>query len=283
MSLIDDRGRLFGRLNIFDAFVALGIVAAIGLAGVGYRLLKVPLPPIVTDVSPNTFTEAPSLRMVLRGTDMRPYMKVYVRRSGEPMKMMHDSLHWVKMDSYTPVNGAKTAFRLESPTLAEVETIDELLPGTYDLIFHDEIKIVGVAEKAFTVLPAPKLNVVSKYREAIVRVDGAFVGLNADEARALKNGDVIPTGATEPMGEVSSIGSVRQDVAKIDIGTGAVDAPIVGRSSVPAALRLRCVIARGKCYSMDQPMVVGETVKLTVDGGVREFLIQKVSPENPSR
>ncbi|HZR22169.1 MAG TPA: hypothetical protein VFA59_01200 [Vicinamibacterales bacterium] len=281
MAFIDERGRVFGVMNVFDAAVSVGVVVTLALAGVGYRLIAVPPPPRVVEVSPNTFTEAPTLRMAIKGENLMPYMHVYVQRTGEPTKMMHDSMHWVKMDSYTPVNGAKAAFRLESPTLGEVETLDELLPGTYDLIFRNETQIVGAAQSAFTVIPAPKIDAVSRYRETIVRIVGAFVGLNANEVPTLKAAEQIPTGATSPMGEVISIGSPRPDVAKVDVGSGTVDAPIVGRSSVSAELRLRCTLARGKCYSMDQPMVVGETIKLNVGGGVREFVIQKVTPESP--
>jgi hypothetical protein len=283
MAFIDDRGRVLGRLNVFDAAVAVGIVAALALAGIGYRLLQVPLPPRVTDVSPKVVTESSSLRITIKGENLMPYMHVYVQRTGEPTQMMHDPLRWVRSDPYTPVNGARTAFRLESPTLAEIETLDDLLPGTYDLIFKDETKLVGIAHGAFTVLPAPKLEVVSKYREAIVRVAGAFVGLTPDDAQKLKAGDSIPPGAVERWGDVVSVGAVRPDNARIDIGAAVVDAQIVNRSEVPAELRLRCVIARGKCYAMDQPMVVGETVKLQVAGGVREFFIQKVTPETAAR
>lgn len=281
MALVDERGRLFGWINVFDAAVVLGAVAAIALAGVGYRLITAPPPPRVTEISPNTFTEAPTLRMAIKGENLMPYMHVYVRRTDEPTKTMHDPVRWVKSDAYTPMNLAKTVFRLESPTLGEVETTDELQPGTYDLIFHDQLKIVGVAIAAFTVVPAPKIDAVSRYREAIVRVDGSFVGLRPEEVSTIKTGAQIPTGAVEPIGEVVSTSTVRPDVARIDIGSGTVDATIAGRSAVPAELRVRCVLTRGKCYATDQPMVVGETVKLTVGGALREFLIQKVWPENP--
>lgn len=286
MALVDARGRLFGRVNVFDAAVALAAAATIALAVVGYRLLKVPLPPRVIEVSPNTFTEAPAIRMAVKGENLMPYMHVYVLRTGEPTKMMHDPLRWVKSDAYTPANASRTAFRLESPTLAEVQTLDDLLPGTYDLIFHDETKVVGRAEHAFTVVPAPKLEVVSRYREAIVRVDGAFVGLNPDEASRLKNGDLIPTGAADAdhlWGTVVSLGDRRPDVARVDIGSSVVDAPIVGRIAIPAQLRLRCTLARDKCYAMDQPMIVGETIKLQVAGAVHEYVITKVSPESSDR
>jgi len=280
MAIIDARGRVFGRMNVFDAAVLFAVVVTIALAIVGYRLLKVPPPPEVTEVSPNVLPVGPSLRITIKGRNLMPYMHVYLQRTGAPTKMMHDSLKWVRSDSYTPVNGARTAFRLESPTLAEVETLDELEPGTYDMIFHDEVRVVGRAEHAFSLIPAPKIDTVSQYREAIVKISGAFVGLHPNEVPAVKAGERVPTGAVEPVGEVLSVSPARPDVARIDIGSGIVNAPITGRSAVPAELRLRCVLARGKCYAMDQPMVVGETIKLTVGGALHEFFIQTVSPES---
>lgn len=286
MPIIDARGRVFGRMNVFDAGVALAAIATLALAGVGYRLLKVPLPPRVTAVSPNRFAEAPSLRIVIKGENLVPYMHVYVRRSGEPMTMMHDPLRWVRSDAYTPANSARTVFRLESPTLGEVDTIDQLLPGSYDLVFKDETQVVGAAENAFTVVPAPTLSVASQYRETIVRVDGAFVGLDPDQASHVKNGEAIPTGAadaTELWGTVVSIGAQRPDVAKVDVGGSTIDAPITGRVAIPATMRLRCTLQRGGCYTMDQQLIIGQTIKLQVGGAVREFVIQKISPENSTR
>ena len=281
MAFIDARGRLFGRINVFDAAVLGGIVAAVALSFVGYGLLKVPLPPQVTEVTPKTFVEGPSLRMAIKGENLVPYMHVYLRRTGEPTAVMHDSTQWIKTDSYTLANTARTAFRLESPKLGEVETLDTLLPGTYDMIFHDDLKVVGIVQSAFTVRPAPKLKVQSKEREATLRVSGAFIGMNGADAANVRAGSKIPPDAEEPPGEIVGTGTPMPDVAKVDTGAGTIEAPIVNRWRVPADLRLRCVMASpGKCFFLEELVVVGNSLKLRVDGASRIFLIDKISSDS---
>jgi Domain of unknown function (DUF4330) len=282
MAFIDERGRLFGRINVFDAAVVAGVVATLALAVVGYRLLRLPLPPRVTEVSPSTLTSGPSLRMTIKGENLLPYMRVYLQRTGEPAKVMYDASQWIKVDSYTLANAARTTFLVESPTLAEVEVPNILLPGTYDMVFNDETKVVGVARAAFTVVPAPKLKVESRYREAMLRVTGAFIGMSQADAAAVKAGAKVPTGAEDPWGEVLSTGSPQKDVATVETGRGPIEVGVLDRWRVAADIRFRCVATQGKCFSMEMPLLVGDTLNLQVDGAVRNFLIEKVSPEPPA-
>lgn len=278
MSFIDERGRVFGRLNLFDAAVLVGIAMSVALAITGYRLLRVPLAPSVSEVVPRTLTEGPGLRITIKGQNLLPYMHVYFQRTGEPTEMMHDSTRWVKMDAYSPANGARAAFRLESPTLAEIETLDLLMPGTYDLIFLDETRIVGKAEGAFSVLPKPKLKVASRWREVMLRVDGAFIGMNRADAGTIKAGAKIPTGAEEPWGEVVSADAPARDVASVETGRGPIDVGVLDKWRVRATLNMRCVATQSKCYSMEMPLFVGDTLTFQVDGSVKNFLIEQVSP-----
>jgi hypothetical protein len=279
MAIIDDRGRLFGRVNVFDAAAVAGVVATVALAFIGYRMLRVPLPPRVTDVSPSTLTSGPSLRMAIKGENLLPYMRVYLQRTDASTKVMYNSAQWERLDSYTLVNAARTAFRVESPTLAEVELVDVLGPGTYDLIFHDETKVVAVARAAFTVLPAPKLKIESRYREVMLRVTGAFVGMKHADAAAVRPGAKIPTGAEETWGEVVSTGPPQRDIATVETGRGLIEVGVLDRWQVHAEMRLRCVAAAGKCFSMEMPLVVGDTLNIKVDGAVRNFVIDNVFPD----
>ena len=45
MTFIDDRGRLFGRLNFIDGIVGLLVVATLGFVAVGYTLFRLPQSP----------------------------------------------------------------------------------------------------------------------------------------------------------------------------------------------------------------------------------------------
>ena len=57
MSLIDDRGRVFGRVNLIDAFVTILVLALIPLAYAAYLMFRAPMPKIV-EISPQEFSES---------------------------------------------------------------------------------------------------------------------------------------------------------------------------------------------------------------------------------
>src|SRR4051812_44313456 len=112
MPVIDERGRLFGRINLIDALViAAGGVLLPGPDG-AYVLFRTPSPTI-TSVEPSTLTQAPVLSIVVHGTNMRPYLRARVGTT------------------FTP-------FLIEAPGVAEVKLPANLPPGTYDLVLFDE-------------------------------------------------------------------------------------------------------------------------------------------------
>lgn len=77
MPFIDERGRLFGKINLIDAGVGVLILLLIPLGYAGYRLFRTPIPTI-TAVTPARLQRGDDVRVRVEGEDLRPYLKVKV-------------------------------------------------------------------------------------------------------------------------------------------------------------------------------------------------------------
>src|SRR5262249_30837466 len=75
MTLVDDRGRLFGRFNPVDVFLFALVVVMIPVAYGAYALFRTP-PAKLGAVEPKQFTMGPNLRVRVDGTNLRPFMRV---------------------------------------------------------------------------------------------------------------------------------------------------------------------------------------------------------------
>jgi hypothetical protein len=146
MAVIDERGRLFGRINVIDAAVGAIVVALIPLAYLAWLLFQQPEPRIVGVDPPKVL---PTTRQVkIRGENLRPFMRV----------------------SFNEHQGV--TFALHSPELAEVQ-LPELRAGTYDLILYDVAREVSRLPGAVVVEAAPL-----PVAQAAMLVAGSFVALD---------------------------------------------------------------------------------------------------------
>ena len=129
MPVIDDRGRLFGKLNLIDAIV---MVVAMGLIPLSYGafMLFREQPPIITSIQPMQVTQGQPNTLLLTGEGFRPFL---VARLGD---------------------FESSGFLVESPTIAEVR-MPELLPGSYDLALFDQVRELIRMPGAITVVPSP--------------------------------------------------------------------------------------------------------------------------------
>ena len=73
MAIVDERGRLFGRFNLFDAIVAVLALWLIPIAYGGYLLLRSPLPTL-TGVEPSTLVYGTNMKIRVRGTYFAPVL-----------------------------------------------------------------------------------------------------------------------------------------------------------------------------------------------------------------
>jgi hypothetical protein len=125
MRIVDDQGRLFGRVNLVDAGVALFVVVLVPLAYLSWQLFRLP-PPVVEHVIPAVVTPGKdATRIQLRGRHLRPYLRAYV-------------------------GGVGGDYLYEAPGRAEVK-LPQLGPGTYDLVLFDAFAEISRLPKAVRV------------------------------------------------------------------------------------------------------------------------------------
>src|ERR1051325_7533720 len=74
MPLIDDQGRVFGRVNVIDAIVVAFALVLIPLAYGAMLLFRVPTPSVTT-VEPAQMLEHQPGTIVITGTDFRPFLR----------------------------------------------------------------------------------------------------------------------------------------------------------------------------------------------------------------
>ncbi|GEM_PF-3252672 len=130
MPLIDERGRLLGKINLIDAAVGLLFLFLIPLAYGAYALFRIPSPKI-TAVEAVTLTDQ-GWRMRLLGKDLRPFLRVFA------------GVHMGE-------------FLIESPTRAEVQ-FPKLEAGTYDLALYDQTQEVARLNNVLTITPGGTLS-----------------------------------------------------------------------------------------------------------------------------
>jgi hypothetical protein len=140
--VIDERGRLFGKVNIIDAAVGLVVLLLIPLAYGTYRLFRVPTPTIAalellaspgggtTGGTPGEHIQIPfgatkGLHVRLTGEHLRPSLRAYV-------------------------GVQEASYLFESPTGAEI-ALPNLAAGSYDVVLYDEVREIFRGRAALTV------------------------------------------------------------------------------------------------------------------------------------
>ena len=125
MPILDDHGRLFGKINLIDAAVGVFLLVLIPLGYGAWLLFKTP-PPVFTGITPG-FVEPGVLYqpVIVNGQHLRPFFRAYVANE-------------------------QAAYLFESTERVEVR-LPKLEPGTYDLVFFDDAVEVGRLTNAIAV------------------------------------------------------------------------------------------------------------------------------------
>ena len=131
MAIVDERGRLFGKINIIDFAVVLFIAVLIPLAYAAFVLFRTPAPRVVS-VSPSTvpFARDVEQKVAVTGESLRPFLRA-------------------KLDTLDA-----RGFTAQSPTAGELRFIN-IPPGTYDIVLLDESQELMRLPKALTVAMPP--------------------------------------------------------------------------------------------------------------------------------
>lgn len=167
MAIVDERGRLFGKINLIDLGVLLFAAAVIPLGYAAYMFFRTP-PPRLIAVVPNSvgFTKGLDQRVQVKGEHLRPFLRA-------------------KLGTIDA-----RAFAVQTPQNGEISFADAP-PGTYDVVLFDESQEVTRLSGALTISPPP------------VQLVGWFVGsasASAMLAPGLKFGP-----AAGPVGELLDV------------------------------------------------------------------------------
>jgi hypothetical protein len=199
VSLIDDRGRLFGRVNLIDALVAVVALGLIPLSYGAYLMFRPPIPKIIK-VSPG---EVP----VNAAEDDRPRLQI----TGENLREALLAVFGRNPGVHSP------GFLVQDSQRGEV--IVPVLPvGTYDLSFVDGQRVLVTVPGALRVVapPPPVKAIVPPVRSALALVTIRFFA--EPEVRAvMKVGDVdvSESGVAGDRAVLTEVGSERDTVSAL--------------------------------------------------------------------
>ena len=272
MPVIDDRGRLFGKLNLIDVITVAVLLGLIPLGYVAFLLFRVPMPTI-TSIEPAQVSQGDLATLKLRGSGFRPFL---VARLGDN-------------ESY--------GFLVQSPTAAEVK-VPDIPPGNYDLVLYDQARELVRIPGAVTVIatrvpsaPARRIRPAPPLPPPIMelRVVGEFISMSRDAAEHIRVGLKFSERVAERWpprptmtAEVLSVGATKDGVRRLRAGTPTnlngttITASALDEVNVPALIRTSCVINSNPppllsdCWFGDTVLAQTETLVLTElsEGGV---------------
>jgi hypothetical protein len=231
--VIDDRGRLFGKVNLIDAAVGAFVLLLIPLAYAAFLLFRLPAPTIES-LQPAAVPDHTPVAITIHGQNLRPYLRARFGRMA-------------------------AEFFLQSPSLAEIK-VPALPAGTYDLELYDESNRILLKPAALTVGTASTMTL-----EAV----GSFVGLPGDAAALIAVGTRFPVryGNGEPVAEVLALRPPESAIRRVKIAPSTFAAAAVGPSLVPAILRINCAVGGDVCTVDGTALAEGATIVLPLAAG----------------
>ena len=272
MPVIDDRGRLFGKLNLIDVVTVAVVLGLIPLAYGAFLLFRVPIP-IITSIEPTQVTQGDSATLKLTGSGFRPFL---VARFGV-------------VESY--------GFLVQSPTIAEVK-VPDIPAGNYDFVLYDQARELVRMPGAITVIPTRVPSAPARWIRPApplpppvmqLRVVGEFIGMSRDDAELIRGGLKLSGPVVERWprrrtmtAEVLSVGATQDGVRRFRTGSAlninavTITASAPDEVNVPALIRASCVInpnpapLLSDCWFGDTILAQTETLVLTEvgEGGV---------------
>ncbi len=207
MALVDERGRIGGRVNLIDAVIAVFLLVLIPVAFGAYLLFRTP-PATLKEVVPARLYQGVNLRVEVIGENLRPFMRVRIGT----------------LQGRTFMIGGTRGAMVDLP---------DLPPGVYDVALYDYMQEVSRLPKALTILPLAPLPTVA------VLVEGTFKGLTPDRISGLKVGDKFPA-TGDPLAEVVSRGTPVPSAVMLRSGLALINVAVAGQTDVPAVLKVKC-------------------------------------------
>lgn len=207
MSIVDERGRVAGRINLIDAVAAVAIVVLVPVAYGAYLLFRTP-PATLRAVQPAKVYQGPNGRVTIEGENLRPFMRV----------------------SFNTIQGR--TFLIGSTKAAQID-LPDLEPGTYDVVLFDYMREVSRLPKALTILPLSPTPTVE------MQVSGSFKEITESLANQLRVGTKFPS-TGDPLAEVIAVAPRRAAGLRLRAGEATFRLSLPGEFELPATLRLKC-------------------------------------------
>lgn len=265
MTMVDDRGRVLGRVNLVDALVVVFLLLLIP-AAYGTWLLFHPRKVQITSV-----TRVPLTKEEQRiANPLRAAAKLKVRGSGfTPMLRA-----WVGSE---PALG----FAFEDPNSADV-IVGPLPPGEYDVALYDGGQEVARAPKAFVL--------ASSRTRPQIRIVGRMTGLDRAGADSLQPGAAFPSEA-DPRVRIAALGPVVRGGVSLLVQPG--KDPIVERLDVPRAdVFERAAVLVVACDPLEQTesactfggVYPAANVQISIPGAAQPmtFVVGELLPASPA-
>lgn len=258
MTIVDDHGRLFGRINLVDGAAAGLVLLLIPLAYGTYLLFR-PAVPRIDSVAPSVISREES-RIAAGG---RLTAKFKIKGTG-----------------FTPLLRARIGdvealgFVFENPNSADI-LVGPVPPGSHDLVLMDGVQEVARAAAAISVQPEPT---------SFVRAVGWFTNLDAEAAKTLRVGLAFPE--STPAFEILAIGPVQPARSRVRLAGSSIDRLSEGREEREAVLTMRCdPTADNPCTMGERPENLQPPVLLSLPGpsGGLQFAVQELLPPSAPR
>ena len=281
MQVVDDQGRLFGRINIIDAAVVVVVCLLIPLAYGSYLLFRAP-PTRLVSIEPSRLLPGTPMQVRVRGENLRPFLRVTFGTQTVPLLFEH--------------------------TEAGVLQLPPLVPGSYDIVLYDQAQELDRMADALVVYgPAagwmgfgavspedppgdPAVSPEDARAEVMVVPSGnlfaigRFRGLNAPVAQALSQ--ILQTLEQEasPWGHVAGFRPPEPDLEYV-----ADRWPVAANSTyqIRAVLQFQCTFAPGQCLIQSEArglrggniaVLPGATVPINIQGVTADFVVAEVHP-----
>jgi hypothetical protein len=211
--MIDDRGRLFGILNVVDALLLVFALGVIPLGYVAYRVFRVP-PPRIERIEPASQPLGRELRIRLVGRDLRPYLRVLINRAGEPLSVSVEKLH-----------RSEAQMLIETPTVAEALLPVDMTAGSYDIHLFDGSREIASLPGAFTLVsPSAQLDVVARFP-----VDEALAGLVRAGDRDVVVGSSGRAASSIGYAQISSVRALEKPATAFAMQSGRIGVQMAAR------------------------------------------------------
>jgi hypothetical protein len=229
LALVDERGRVFGRVNLIDLLVGAFCLLLLPLAYGAFVLFRTP-PPVITSVTPAVVEVGSKVRVAVTGSGLRPFLAA-------------------------SVGPTRADFYVASLTKAEIE-VPDLPVGTYDLFLSDDSLTVAKVAGAITIVPRPPPPGIT------VQVSGIFNGISEAVARTLTAGAKFPAGTAEPAVEILAVRAAGPLLVRLPAASGVVERAVPGLVRLPAIIRIRCSPAGDTCKAGETALAAGATIQV---------------------